>query len=233
MSFILDALKKIERQKQEEERSTADEQPVLEGGRRWGETRSHISVTMGGVVAIALAALVLAGLALMRAYRDDRTSSAVARPPATDDSVNPKVDRDGEGLVSSELSPSPSPPPASDEVVEAKPDAVVNRVEPEESESSPAEEIETAHPVRLTGQGDSKSAVPEGAVVNETALAKPPAGVPELALQGTSIVDGRPVAVVNFQRLFEGDTIDGAKVIRILDRVVELEFEGTRFVIEF
>ena len=38
-----------------------------------------------------------------------------------------------------------------------------------------------------------------------------PEGLPELVLQGTSIVEGRPVAVVNYQRLFEGDFIEGAR----------------------
>jgi hypothetical protein len=48
-------------------------------------------------------------------------------------------------------------------------------------------------------------------------------------LQGTSVLDGRPVAVVSDRRVFEGDTIEGAIVIRIEERSVELEFQGKRF----
>jgi hypothetical protein len=108
----------------------------------------------------------------------------------------------------------------------------VARDKPEESETLPDEEPEVLHPVRLTGKSKPGPTEPDEAA-SEDALGEPPVGAPELALQGTSVVEGRPVAVVNFQRLYEGDTIEGAKVIRIMDRIVEMEFDGKRFVIEF
>jgi hypothetical protein len=43
------------------------------------------------------------------------------------------------------------------------------------------------------------------------------------------VVDGHPVAVISDRRVFEGDHIEGALVIRIEERSVELEFEGRRF----
>jgi len=74
------------------------------------------------------------------------------------------------------------------------------------------------------------AAAPTGKTATPVASeAKPPPGPPQLVLQGTSVLDGRPVAVVSDRRVFEGDTIDGAVVIRIEERSVVLEFEGRRF----
>ena len=55
--------------------------------------------------------------------------------------------------------------------------------------------------------------------------------IPRLVLQGTSVIDGNPVAVISDQRVFEGDLIEGARVVRIGEREVELELEGKRFVL--
>ena len=55
--------------------------------------------------------------------------------------------------------------------------------------------------------------------------------IPSLVLQGTSVIDGNPVAVISDQRVFEGDLIEGARVLRIGEREVELELEGKRFVL--
>jgi hypothetical protein len=55
---------------------------------------------------------------------------------------------------------------------------------------------------------------------------------PELVLQGTSVIDGAPVAVINDQRVFEGDSVEGARVLGIEERAVELELEGVRFRIQ-
>ena len=41
----------------------------------------------------------------------------------------------------------------------------------------------------------------------------------------------QPVAVINKQKLVQGETISGARVIRILDYQVELEYQGRRFAI--
>mgnify|MGYP005679559407 CR=1 FL=1 len=41
--------------------------------------------------------------------------------------------------------------------------------------------------------------------------------------------DGKPLAVVNDRSVAEGDTVNGAKVIRIGNFSVEMELEGKRF----
>lgn len=50
-----------------------------------------------------------------------------------------------------------------------------------------------------------------------------------LVLQGTSAIEGRAVAVISERRVFEGDRIDGALVLRIMEREVELEYKGELF----
>ena len=58
-------------------------------------------------------------------------------------------------------------------------------------------------------------------------------GLPNLVLQGTATVEDRHVAIVNYQRVFEGDIIEGARVVKILDRAIELEFSGRRYTLRF
>jgi multidrug resistance efflux pump len=56
-------------------------------------------------------------------------------------------------------------------------------------------------------------------------------GLPRLSLEAISVVNGKSVAVINKQKLVTGETISGARVIRILDYQVELEYQGRRFAI--
>ncbi len=93
------------------------------------------------------------------------------------------------------------------------------------------EEPVTAPPVTLVGRASEGLVAPEAPDGADGTDQQPPSELPPLVLQGTSVIDGEPVAVVNYQRLFEGDVIEGARVVKILDRAVELEFKGTRFTI--
>jgi multidrug resistance efflux pump len=62
-------------------------------------------------------------------------------------------------------------------------------------------------------------------------VARPETGLPRLSLEAISIINGKPVAVINKQKLVAGETISGARVIKILDYQVELEYQGRRFAI--
>jgi hypothetical protein len=256
MSFILDALKKLERQKQGGGSPNQDDQAVIEGGRRWGEARRLGFVGWGSII-VAVAALVVAAVALNRSQRSTPTALPQTEPlPA---STSPAIEPSQGTSPSVESSPSTSKGPSIAEetpkiseperaaapmttTVQAPPavntvdDQVAASAEPvEEAEvEQPEEEIESAHPVRLMGR---HAADRKETQVSDDASASPnqelPEGLPELVLQGTSIVAGKPVAVVNYQRLFEGDFIEGARVIKISDSLVELEFKGKRFTISF
>lgn len=52
-------------------------------------------------------------------------------------------------------------------------------------------------------------------------------GQREFSLQGTSIIDGKAVAVINEVRVFVGDWIGGARVVSITEREVQLDLDGT------
>jgi len=56
-------------------------------------------------------------------------------------------------------------------------------------------------------------------------------GLPRLSLEAISVVNGKLIAMINKQKLVPGETISGARVIRILDYQVELEYQGRRFAI--
>ena len=60
-----------------------------------------------------------------------------------------------------------------------------------------------------------------------------PASPPALTLQAISERDGRPLAIVNDRLVREGDSIDGARIVRIAKDEVELEVAGRRVLLRF
>jgi hypothetical protein len=243
MSFILEALKKVDRKK-----DGAQDGVVMQGGRRWGDAR--FPWELAAVVLVAVVALALATVAILRSFQGGEAGVPL---------------RSGErGVTVEGQTPPPSPPnvPAEEKVTESlesipspdersvpearevSPVPAVGRAETPEAPASigteavPAneetqvmagvEEVGPAPPVTLVGRASDDSAPAE---VDNGADEQPPSELPSLVLQGTSVIDGKAVAVVNYQRLFEGDFIGGARVVKILDRAVELEFKGTRFTI--
>ena len=117
------------------------------------------------------------------------------------------------------------PGPAADEAAPAPDEAAA----PFRMVGRNAEPESNTSPEAATGQGEAKQAEAEQGEAAEVAAS----GLPALELQGTSVVENRPVAVVNYQRVFEGDIILGARVVKIFDRAVELSYEGRRFTIRF
>ena len=212
MSFILDALKKVERKTDE----NAQNAVVMQGGRRWGDRR--FPWALGAVVLLAISALALATVSFLRSFPSG--------------SVEPESERPAVSI--SEPSASPTSPP-SREVPPPKRSERAETVAPSATveDEGPAviaesEEPQAAPPITLVGRSADG---PGAAALSTTGDGQPPGELPPLVLQGTSMIDGRPVAVVNYQRVFEGDFIEGARVVKILDRAVELEFQGTQFTI--
>ena len=60
-----------------------------------------------------------------------------------------------------------------------------------------------------------------------------PVRVTELRLSAISQRDGRPVAVLNDRVVGEGDTVEGARVVRIAPTEVDVEVDGTRRTLRF
>jgi hypothetical protein len=73
--------------------------------------------------------------------------------------------------------------------------------------------------------GESPSAAP--------APAPKVASPDELRLSAISRRDGRPVALINDRLVFEGDSFEGVRVLRIGETEVEVEVNGQRRVLRF
>jgi len=65
------------------------------------------------------------------------------------------------------------------------------------------------------------------------AAAMTPSRSAAFTLQAISEREGRPVAIVNDRLLREGDSIDGARIVRIAKDEVELELAGRRVLLRF
>ena len=234
MSFILDALKKVDRKKD----GQAEEGMVMQGGRVWGESRSASGWVWGAVLVLAIATFGLAAVALFRSFpAETREAAAVASEPQAVPSSPPSKGETPvsitDGTDGADVAPKKSSQATSSsgviEPLGTLPETALVEAEVLAGLAPPAP---PAPPVRLVGRGaidrSSPPVNPEGLEAEQEKL---PADLPPLALQGTSVIDGTPVAVVNYQRVFEGDIIEGARVIKILDRAVELEFKGSRFTI--
>jgi hypothetical protein len=69
--------------------------------------------------------------------------------------------------------------------------------------------------------------------VPEVVETVPSAAPAELRLTAISQRDGRPMALINDRLVFEGDSFDGVRVLRIGDVEVEVEVRGVRRVLRF
>lgn len=213
MSFILDALKKVERKTDE----NAQNAVVMQGGRRWGDRR--FPWALGAVVLLAISALALATVSFLRSFPSGSVEPESERPEVS-------IREPSTETVTSPPSREVPPPERSERAETVAPSATVEDEGP--AVIAESEEPQAAPPITLVGRSADG---PGAAALSTTGDGQPPGELPPLVLQGTSMIDGRPVAVVNYQRVFEGDFIEGARVVKILDRAVELEFQGTQFTI--
>jgi hypothetical protein len=204
-----------------------------------------------GAIALASAAVTAMVLSLFMSNGDDANGLNRSRSDAVPASPLPEpaaklalADADDELELLPPL-PEPEPPPEPEAVVEANSaSAFAPAVGELRDAEAPPPEPERAAPIRVVGRGraarvDSVPAV--GANVADEPLKPELDPEPEtleggeaiasLVLQGTSVIDGNPVAVISDKRVFEGDLIEGARVVRIGEREVELELEGKRFVL--
>jgi len=177
VSLILEALKKLEREKQAPERGV-----VVVGAAAWPGAQSDRRLGLF-LLGLAIGGAALGGVALWR----QRPGAPQPAPPVTLAAVPPKA------ALPPETLPSPlretRPPAAERLVVAAKPAPVAPSAKPS---------------------------------------AEPP-----FVLQAISERDGHPVAIVNDRLLREGDSIDGARIVRIAKDEVELELGGRRLTLRF
>ena len=193
MSLILDALRKLERDKDAREPGV-----VVVGSVPWGGGRSRRSRVL---VLAATACLVLLAGAWWLLWK---TPAPGAGAPATAPSLaSPPAPR---------ALPVPSPPTAAGQA------------------SSPVI-APSPRELALPAPGGAPEAGVEGP--------EPPAPVPpsassdDVRLTAISQKDGRPVVLINDRLMFEGDSFDGVKVLRIGEAEVEVEVRGKRRTLRF
>jgi hypothetical protein len=229
MSFILDALRKIDRERPAEGSSPS----AFTGAPAFSpdQVRRRREITV--MASIAAASAVLTAVAFMLVSRNGEDAanasgaSTVARAPAARENALEAAP------VARELPPATRelPPRTPEEAAETIRAAAVGETVPEirvrgssASVEAPPEPESEEPPA--TSEATAAEGIEEPEVEEELSPSFPP-----LVLQGTSFINGIAVAVISDRRVFEGDTIEGAVVIRIEERSVELEFEGHRFTI--
>ena len=221
MSFILDALKKIEEDKRRGEAHQRTDVLAV------GHSRGSSSRFVVAMVAIALASAALTATLLLT-----RLTSL----------VDSTVTGDSPGPLAKEAAaaePPPSVPVTSSPL--ARPQKKTSPPAPSPAPVATDADPEPAAAFRLVGKDSPRlyrgyspasevadDGAPGESIGDEEPL---PGHFPKLVLQGTSVIDGEPVAVINDQRVFEGDHVEGARVMGIEERAVELELEGLRFTI--
>lgn len=265
MSFILDALKKVEREKRGSGArgfNMVALSSVDGGGRRQVATMVVIALASAGVTAWALTVLpsklggdtstlhetssVAEENADLAREPSVVTSTPVAPSARSAEDVSLPASEHGAAALEPEAEsrPVPSPthrPPPSAQAADSVSAAVAVEPPPSSEIERPSVDDGASHPVSIVGRehaalaqlklaedgradDSSDTLVPDSEIDDA-----PPVDSPELVLQGTSVLDGRAVAVINGQRVFEGDLIEGALVVAIHERDVELERDGRRF----
>jgi hypothetical protein len=221
MSLILDALRKLERQKAEHEPSV-----LVVGSVPWGGTSRRGQLLLAAGAAVVLASGVFVGWLLRPAAPPTATAAlpAAAPPAAPQPTTSMPRTPAATGGALHELPSAPPlrlsrPLPArADRATKPLPDPTPVASTPDPAAASPP-----------ASPADSISVAP-GAGVVETA---PAAAPDELRLSAISQRNGRPVALINDRLVFEGDSFDGVRVLRIGDVEVEVEVRGVRRVLRF
>ena len=229
MSFILDALKKIEQDKRRSDVSHVESIAVSRG--RFGGRQHVLSMA---AIAVGSALLTAAAVSFLNNNRQGTEEAATVpvAPPEVEASPEPReLDTPPAELetpvvvVTREASvrtrdpvpyPDPDPDPAS---VEEDPDDAIQPIRLVGRERVLLDGLSIKDPAESLEHDDAEPQDSEPL----------PDDFPDLVLQGTSVIGNDAVAVISDERVFEGDRIQGALVIRIGEREVELELDGRRF----
>jgi hypothetical protein len=203
VSLILDALKKLERDKDAREPGV-----LVVGSVPWGaraRSRRPLAVALAGMGLVALLAFAL--------WPRDRTARPAAAPSPSDSP--------------SALAPTPptsaAPPVATPAIAPAASPPAARRLSVPSSAPGSAE----------VTSGDVAPPQDDAPTSPRLAPVAAAPGTGELRLNAISQRDGRPLALINDRLVFEGDSFDGVKILRIGEAEVEVEVRGKRRVLRF
>jgi hypothetical protein len=222
VSLILEALKKLDREKQAPDRGV-----VIVGPSAWPSPREGLSALRGA--GLVLAALVMGGAAgAMWLLRGPRTAESPAQGAAAGPSqpapAAPASD------VRAPLSPA-MPAKANADRPVAKPKA---RPATAPGAAAPATTGEVT-PVTPPEASAAEVEAPEAPAVEPppSGPASRRSGAADFQLQAISAQNGQPVAMLNDRLVREGDTFDDVRVVRIGADEVEIEVAGRRRIVKF
>jgi hypothetical protein len=222
VSLILEALKKLDREKQAPDRGV-----VVVGPAAWASPGdSRFTVSGAVLVAGALALGGAAGAVWLARRPEPPTTSSAAVQPAT---------------AQSETAPAMAPAPPA---VVAPARATPNGSRAVRGTPSAPGVATTAAPAPAARAEPGEEASRETETAAETPAAETPAEIPArkparqgpapaFELQAISSQNGQPVAVLNDHLVREGDTFDDVRVLRIGADEVEIEVAGHRRIVKF
>jgi hypothetical protein len=231
MSLILDALRKLEREKDAREPGV-----LVVGSVPWGETSRTRRLVLTAGAALVLAFAVLLGWLLR----------PVPKPPAATPETAVSMSPGPSPVASPTLPPATLPPPVAQQTpLPSAPPIRLSRPVPSDTGRAPrptvaspdaasvakAPEPVTEAPSEVPAESAAgRLSVAPAAAAAEAAPVAPPG---ELRLTAISQRDGRPVALINDRLVFEGDSFEGVRVLRIGETEVEVEVRGQRRVLRF
>jgi len=215
MSLILDALRKLEREKDSREPAV-----LVVGSVPWGGTSRtrHVALASGAALVVLLA--VLLGWLLRRAP----SLPPAAAPPVAASAVPVPVPPLDTQAIAPPIRPS-RPLPSTADAGSAS----------TRTAATAASEPPTAPPATSEPPADSNAGrpLPADSSAAEASEASTGASSGDLRLNAISKRDGRPVALINDRLVFEGDSFDDVRVLRIGEAEVEVEVRGQRRVLRF
>jgi hypothetical protein len=232
VSLILEALKKLDREKQAPQRGV-----LVVGPSAWPSPREgRLQAGFLGVAVLALAG-VAAAVWLARTQRTVAVHAPQGGRAATAPAVSPARPVEP-GRPAQAAAPGPGTRSVRRPVAE-------QRAAAEDGAGGPALAGDAA--ADDGGRGAAGPAIEPPAPADDAAIPAAPSGGPssrasareaprrpgEFELQAISAQDGRPVAVLNDRLVREGDAFDGVRVLRIGLDEVEIEVGGRRRIVKF
>ena len=220
MSLILDALKKLEREKQAPDRGF-----LVVAHVPWAAGSSGRGKWIALIAGLALAVVTAAVFAVVISRRPTLPATAAVVAPVSTVAPASVVPAGAPAAPTTYAAPIPPARSAIAPLAVPPPAAPLRSRSPEartpsaSDEPPPPEEDAPIAPV-------SEAATPSAHKPVAPAQA-------DLRLNAISQQDGRPVAILNDRLVREGDVFDGVRVVRIGEDEVEVEIAGKRRIVRF